>query len=96
MPTVSPRSRRSDFRTSTAEKLWRHWTANIHETALTSMIFSKTKDWMTGFARHSLCISPAIRIPITLDIGFDDAMTEPNHTIEYASILGLPTGKVCA
>ena len=36
------------------------------------------------------------RIPITVDIAFGDAMTQTDYTIEYPSLLDLPTGNVRA
>ena len=36
------------------------------------------------------------RIPITVDIGFGDAMTEANYTVDYPSLLNMPTASVRA
>jgi Nucleotidyl transferase AbiEii toxin, Type IV TA system len=36
------------------------------------------------------------RIPITIDIGLGDALTEPEHRIDYPSLLGQPIAKVRA
>lgn len=36
------------------------------------------------------------QIPITIDIGFGDAMTDPEYTIDYPSLLDLPTGTIRA
>ena len=35
-------------------------------------------------------------IPITIDIGFGDALSPPDHTIEYPSMLGFPTTTIRA
>jgi hypothetical protein len=36
------------------------------------------------------------RIPITVDIGFGDALTDPGHTIDYPSLLDMPTANIRA
>lgn len=36
------------------------------------------------------------KIPITIDIGFGDAMADPEYTIDYPSLLDLPTGTIRA
>lgn len=36
------------------------------------------------------------RIPITIDIGFGDAMADPEYMIDYPSLLDLPTGRIRA
>lgn len=36
------------------------------------------------------------KIPITIDIGFGDAMADPEYTINYPSLLDLPTGIIRA
>ncbi len=36
------------------------------------------------------------QIPITIDIGFGDAMADPEYTIGYPSLLDLPTGTIRA
>ena len=36
------------------------------------------------------------QIPITIDIGFGDAITDPEYTIEYPSLLDLPHGTIRA
>jgi hypothetical protein len=30
------------------------------------------------------------RIPITIDVGLGDALTQPEHVIDYPSLLGTP------
>lgn len=34
------------------------------------------------------------RIPITIDVGFGDALTEPGHELEYPSLLDLPSATI--
>jgi len=36
------------------------------------------------------------KVPITIDAGFGDAMTDPEYTINYPSLLDLPTGTIRA
>lgn len=36
------------------------------------------------------------RIPITVDIGFGDAVADPTYTIEYGSLLDMPTASIRA
>jgi len=36
------------------------------------------------------------RIPITIDIGFGDAITDPEYTIDYPSLLDMPTADIRA
>ncbi|MFQ6005984.1 MAG: nucleotidyl transferase AbiEii/AbiGii toxin family protein [Woeseia sp.] len=36
------------------------------------------------------------RIPITVDVGFGDALTEPNYTIDFPSLLNMPKAKIRA
>lgn len=36
------------------------------------------------------------RIPITIDIGFGDAIAEPEYTIDYPSILDMPSARIRA
>lgn len=36
------------------------------------------------------------RIPITIDIGFGDSITDPSYTIEYPSLLELPSANIRA
>ncbi|WP_299155142.1 nucleotidyl transferase AbiEii/AbiGii toxin family protein [uncultured Tateyamaria sp.] len=36
------------------------------------------------------------RIPITIDVGFGDALGEPDYTLDYGSLLGFPSASVRA
>jgi predicted nucleotidyltransferase component of viral defense system len=36
------------------------------------------------------------KVPITIDVGFGDAITDPEYTINYPSLLDLPTGTIRA
>lgn len=49
-----------------------------------------------GMRLRTIAYLGKTQIPITIDIGFGDAMTEPEYTIDYPSLLDLPTGTIRA
>lgn len=65
-------------------------TANLTVTAIRD-------DQIYGGSRlKTVALLENARIPITIDIGLGDALTEPNYTIDYPSLLGQPIVNVRA
>lgn len=49
-----------------------------------------------GIRLRTVALLGKTRIPITVDIGFGDAMTTPDYTVEYPSLLGMPAAHIRA
>lgn len=49
-----------------------------------------------GIRLKTIAFLGTTEIPITIDVGFGDAITDPSYMIEYASQLDLPTAKIRA
>ncbi len=49
-----------------------------------------------GVRLKTVALLGTTRIPITIDVGLGDALTEPDHTIDYPSLLSQPIPKVRA
>ena len=49
-----------------------------------------------GVRLKTVALLGKTRVPITVDIGFGDAMTEPDHVIDYPSLLEMPLANVRA
>ena len=65
-------------------------TANLTVTAIRD-------DQIYGGSRlKTVALLENARLPITIDIGLGDALTEPNYTIDYPSLLGQPIVNVRA
>ena len=49
-----------------------------------------------GVRLKTVALLGKTRMPITVDIGFGDAMTEPDHVIDYPSLLEMPLANIRA
>lgn len=49
-----------------------------------------------GIRLKTIAFLGKTEIPITIDVGFGDAITDPSYMIEYASLIDLPTAKLRA
>ena len=54
--------------------------------ALNAKTISEEQEY-DGVRLKTVALLGKTRVPITVDIGFGDAMTEPNHVIDYPSLL---------
>ena len=63
--------------------------------ALTAKPINEEQEY-GGVRLKTVALLGKTRIPITVDIGFGDALTEPDHVIDYPSLLEMPLANIRA